>query len=66
VFGEDGARNLLTLLESPGDARADAFRQLYERGTHEPLLDALVDLEADALMRGWLAEHLRLELGDLT
>jgi len=42
------------LLESDDGVRADAFRQFHERGVHEPLLDALTDLEADHVMRGWL------------
>jgi hypothetical protein len=29
---------------------------------HEPLLDALTDLEADPVMRGWLVEYLRITL----
>jgi hypothetical protein len=27
------------------------------------MLDALTDLEADPVMRGWLVEHPRIELG---
>jgi hypothetical protein len=49
-------------LESPDDVRADLFRQLHERETHEALLDALTDLEADSVMCGWLVEYLRFEL----
>jgi hypothetical protein len=41
-------------LDADDAVRADAFRQFYERGTH----DALTDLEADPVMRGWLVEHL--------
>jgi hypothetical protein len=33
---------------------------------HEALLDALTDLEADPVMRGWLVEHVRLELDEMT
>jgi hypothetical protein len=47
---------------SLGLLRADAFRRFYERGGHEPMLDALTDPEADPVMRGWLVEHLRLRL----
>jgi hypothetical protein len=61
--GLEAARELLRLLDSDDVVRADLFRQLHERGTHEPLLDALTDLEVDPLMRGWLAEALRLRLG---
>jgi len=63
MLGESAARDLLRLLESDDVIRADAFRQFHERGGHEPLLDALTDLEADPVMRGWLVEHPRLELG---
>jgi hypothetical protein len=63
VLGEEGARQLLLLLHRPDYVRADVFRQLHARGTHRLLEDALVDLEADDVMRGWLAEHLRLALG---
>jgi hypothetical protein len=57
------AREFLALLDSDDDVRADAFRQFHERGGNEALLDALTDLEADSVMRGWLVEHLRIELG---
>ncbi len=63
VLGEDGARQFLKLLDSSDTARADALRQLYERGGRDALLDSLHDLEADPLVRGWLVEHLRVELG---
>jgi hypothetical protein len=46
----------------PDTIRADAFRQFHERGGNEALLDALTDLEADLVMRGWLVEHLRIVL----
>ena len=62
TLGADRARDLLRLLEADDVIRADAFRQFHERGGHEPLLDALADLEADPVMRGWLVEHLRLIL----
>ena len=63
TLGEPAARDLLRLLESDADVRADAFRQFYERGGHEPMLDALTDLEANPVMRGWLVEHLWIQLG---
>jgi hypothetical protein len=63
ILGEPAAHELLMLLDSDDLVRADAFRQFHERGGHEPLLDALADLEADPVMRGWLVEHLRLRLG---
>jgi hypothetical protein len=62
TLGEPAARDLLVLLDSDDAVRADMFRQFHERGGHEPLLDALTDLEADPVMRGWLVEHLRLQL----
>jgi hypothetical protein len=63
ILGSDAARELMRLLEADDEVRVDAFRQLHERGGHDALLDALTDLEADPVMRGWLVEHLRLELG---
>jgi hypothetical protein len=62
VLGESSAREFLTLLEYDDATRADAFRQFHERGGNDALLDSLHDLEADPVMRGWLAEYLRLEL----
>jgi hypothetical protein len=62
LLGGPATPELLTLLESDDTVRADAFRQLYERGQHETLLDAPTDFEADPVMRGWLVEHLRLVL----
>jgi hypothetical protein len=63
TLGPTAARELLLLLESDDDARPELFRQLYERGTNEALLDAMTDLEANPVVRGCLVEHLRLELG---
>ena len=62
TLGDPAIREFLTLLESNDTVRADIFRQFYERGGHEPLLDALADLEADPVMRGWLVEYLRIRL----
>jgi hypothetical protein len=62
ILGEPAVRDLLQLLESNDAIRADAFRQCHERGRHEPLLNALTDLEADSVMRGWLVERLRIAL----
>lgn len=62
TLGDDGARDLLRLLEADDAVRADAFRRLHERGGQEALLDAMTDLEADPVMRGWLVDHLRLQL----
>jgi HEAT repeat protein len=55
----DGARrDLLRLLESPSRVRADAIRQLHERGEAE-LVDALAELEADELIRLQVVDALR-------
>lgn len=62
ALGPEVASELLVLLEADDEIRADAFRQLYLQGGHELLLQALTDLEADPVMRGWLVEHLRLEI----
>jgi hypothetical protein len=62
ALGPEMSAELLLLLEADDEVRADAFRQLYVRGGHELLLQALTDLEADPVMRGWLVEHLRLEI----
>ena len=62
VLGEPAAREFLTLMESDDTVRADAFRQLYERGDNDALLDSLHDLEADPLMRGWLVEYMKMQL----
>jgi hypothetical protein len=62
VLGEPAAREFLILLESNDTVRADAFRQLYERGGKDALLDSLHDLEVDPDMRGWLVERLKMEL----
>jgi hypothetical protein len=62
ALGRETAGELLRLLEADDEVRADAFRRLYVRGGHELLLQALTDLEADPVMRGWLVEHVRLAL----
>ena len=62
TLGSEWSYELLCLLEADDSVRADLFRQLHERGTNEALLDAMTDLEADPVMRGWLVEHLRLQL----
>jgi len=51
TLGPEWARELLRLLEADDLVRADLFRQLHERGTHEALLDAMTDLEADPARR---------------
>ena len=63
-WANEVAKSIPTIvLEADDEVRVGAFRQFHERGGNEALLDALTDLEADAVMRGWLAEHLRLALG---
>jgi hypothetical protein len=64
VLGEPAAREFVTLLASDESVRADSFRQLYERGSHDAMLDSLHDLEADPIIRGWLVEYLRMQLGE--
>jgi hypothetical protein len=63
LLGEPAAREFLILLDADDAVRADAFRQFYERGGNDALLDSLHDLAADPVIRGWLVEYLRLELG---
>jgi hypothetical protein len=66
MYGEPAAREFLTLLESNDTVRADTFRQLFERGDNDALLDSLHDLEAGPVMRGWLVEYMRMELGEVS
>ena len=54
-----GARaDLLRVLTSPSNVRADAIRQFYERG-EDGMVDVLSDLEADELLRLQVIEALR-------
>jgi hypothetical protein len=39
ILGVPAARDLLRLLDADDGARADAFRQFYERGANDALLD---------------------------
>lgn len=43
-------RDLLRVLESPSNVRADVIRQFYERGD-EGMVEILTDLESDELIR---------------
>ena len=43
-------RDLLRVLTSPSNVRADVIRQFHERGD-EGMVEALTDLEADDLLR---------------
>ncbi|SRR6266508_1116396 len=54
-----GARaDLLRVLTSPSNVRADVIRQFHERGD-DGMVDVLSDLEADALLRIQVIEALR-------
>jgi hypothetical protein len=54
---QPGARaELLRVLTSPSDIRADVIRQFHER--HLDLAEVLIDLEADELLRGPAIEAL--------
>lgn len=54
-------RDLLRILESPSNVRADAIRQFHERGD-EGMVDVLVDLEADDTLRLGAVATLRASL----
>jgi len=57
-----GARaELLRVLTSPADVRADLIRQFHER--HLDLAEVLMDLEADELLREQVIDMLRHTLG---
>lgn len=51
-------RELLLVLSSPSNVRADVIRQFYERGKAE-LADVLIDLEADPVLRVEVVAALR-------
>lgn len=54
-----GARlDLLRVLTSPSNVRADVIRQFHERGD-ERMVDVLVELEADKLLRLQVIDTLR-------
>jgi hypothetical protein len=55
-----GARaDLLRVLTSPSNVRADVIRQFYGRGD-ERIVEVLSELEADELLRQQVIEALRL------
>jgi len=59
-----GARSdLLRLLTSPSNVRADVIRQFHERGD-EGMVGVLSELEADGLLRLQVIEALRSLLSD--
>ncbi len=51
-------RDLLRVLLSPSNVRADVIRQLHERGD-EDMVKVLTELEADAMLRLQVVEDLR-------
>jgi len=54
-----GARaDLLRVLESPSNVRADVIRQFYERG-EGGMVEVLTELEADAVLRWRVVDILR-------
>lgn len=52
-------RDLLRVLMSPSNVRADVIRQFHERGD-EGMVEVLTELEADDLLRFQVIEELRL------
>ena len=55
----DGARrDLLRVLTSPSNVRADVIRQFHDRGD-EGMVEALAELEADRLLRSQVIQALR-------
>ncbi len=55
----DGARrDLLRVLMSPSNVRADVIRQFHARGD-EDMVDVLAELEADELLRLQVIDELR-------
>jgi hypothetical protein len=51
-------RDLLRVLTSPSDVRADVIRQFHERGD-DGMVEVLSDLEADELLRLQVIVELR-------
>ena len=51
-------RDLLRVLTSPSNVRADVIRQFHERGD-DGMVEALTDLEADEIVRLQVVELLR-------
>jgi hypothetical protein len=50
--------DLLRVLTSPSNVRADVIRQFHERG-HEGMMKALVEVEANDLLRWQVIDELR-------
>jgi len=58
----DGARrDLLRVLMSPSNVRADVIRQFHERGD-EGMVEVMTELEADELLRWQVIDLLRTAL----
>jgi HEAT repeat protein len=58
----DGAkRDLLRVLTSPSNVRADVIRQFHERGD-ESMVEVLTELEADELLRAQVIAVLEITL----
>jgi hypothetical protein len=53
-------RDLLRVLTSPSDVRADVIRQFHERGD-DGMVDTLAELEADPVLRAEVVARLREE-----
>jgi hypothetical protein len=59
----DGARReLIRVLISPSNVRADVIRQFHERGA-EGMVEVLTELEADELLRWQVIDALRAQVG---
>lgn len=52
-------RELLRVLNSPSETRADVIRQMHERPITRDLAEALMDLEAEPLLRLQVMEALK-------
>jgi len=57
-------RDLLRVLTSPSNVRADVIRQFYERPDGAALAETLIDLEADEMLRVQVIEALEESLSD--
>lgn len=58
-----GARaDLLRVLTSPSNVRADVIRQFHERG-HAGMVEVLIELEADELLRLQVIDTLQRGFG---
>lgn len=55
-------RDLLRVLTSPSNVRADVIRQFHERGD-KGMVEVLAELEADELLRWQVIDELRAAIG---